>query len=1187
MYKICTQLLCVSHVRSKLWRVMKLTTLLLFAIIMQISAATKAQKITLSTKNASIFSVFDQISEQSGYDFIVTNSILKKAKNVTIQVKDMDLAPVLKMIFKDQPLEFTIDANKTVLVKQKESSFLDNLVARFRAIDITGKIVDEKGLPLPGATVSVKGAKKQTQTNPDGVFNINDVEEDAVLVISFLGYQSKEISASKEMGTITLMLQASDLEQVVISTGYQTLPKERVTGSFSTVSSKKLDQQRLSNLGSLLEGRIPGYNNGLIRGTSTMQGVTAPLYVIDGFPVENTNYDPLGNITDGIPGLNLEDIATITVLKDAAAASIYGARAANGVIVIVTKKAKIGKPQISVSSTLTVQPYRFYTGNLTNAADVIELERDWAAANPNLIGPGAAAYANNLLDNVAYQNKGINAILQNAAGKLSTPDMNARLDQLASAGFKYYDDVKKYSKRNPFYQQYNISVGNATEKNSLYSSVTYRNNKLQDKYNNDESLGLNLSNKTELSKWLSLELSTFISYKETQTPSYNTLSPGFNFQPYDVLVNPDGSDFISTAASRLSKNALTQLDTYDLYNMDINPLQEQAWNLDKAKGFNNRTFIKLNAKIRDWLSYSPTFQYEYSADKSNLLYDKKSFYVRNKVNSFASSNPGNTATYNLPYGYINYDQDQLRTAYNFRQQFTVDKRFGEKHSLNAIAGTEIRNTKIDNKTQYLYDYDPQVLTYGFINPTLLASYPGDILGGGYFSNRDQYFQQERINRFVSAYANVGYAYDDKYLLTGSIRYDQSNLWGTSSKYQKTPIWSLGAGWNLNKESFLDASWIDLLKLRVSHGIGGNVYSDNAPFLTAYYYQNYNVGGLEGGVSSRPNPLLSWEKTTTTNGGLDFAFLGSRISGSLDYYYKQGTDLLANTMGVPTEGFGYSTYSINNGEMINKGVELNLAGDVIRSRNLTWNLGVQYAFNKNKVSYVNVEAPVYYLQLDYPQAYPRVGNPYNAIYSYKWAGLNDRGLPQVYNENGEKVITSPGTLESIVYSGTTVPKYSGSVNSSLDYKGFVLSLLLTFEGGHKLRNSFIPMLNNEYNGIFGYVSTIGVVNNDINDRWRNPGDENRTNVPRAVFAEDDDYNSESYNIYRNADINVLDASNIRMRNISLAYNLPTSISKKLGAQSARFQFNVENAFTIAKSQNAKYLLNGYMTPNYVWGVYLNF
>lgn len=293
------------------------------------------------------------------------------------------------------------------------------------------------------------------------------------------------------------------------------------------------------------------------------------------------------------------------------------------------------------------------------------------------------------------------------------------------------------------------------------------------------------------------------------------------------------------------------------------------------------------------------------------------------------------------------------------------------------------------------------------------------------------------------------------------------------------------------------------------------------------------------------------------------------------------------MGVPTEGFGYSTYSINNGEMINKGVELSLAGDVVRSNSLTWNLGVQYAFNKNKVSYVNVEAPVYYLQLDYPQAYPRIGNPYNAIYSYKWAGLNEKGLPQVFNENGEKVTTSPGTLESIVYSGSTVPKYSGSINSSLDYKGFTLSFLLTFEGGHKMRNDFLPMLNNEYNGVFGYVSTIGVVNNDINDRWKNPGDENRTNIPRAVFAEDSDYTSESYSIYRNADINVLDATNFRMRNISLAYNLPTTISKKIGAQSARFQFNVENAFTIAKSQNAKYLLNGYMTPNYVWGVYLNF
>lgn len=1165
---------------------MKLTTLLLFVVIMQVSAGSFAQRISLSVKEAKLLTIFDQISEQTGYSFVVTNSILKNASTVTIKVKNAELRDVLIQVFKNQPLEFDIN-NNAVLVKKKESSVLDRLIGQFSAIDVRGRIVDEVGLPLPGATLKIKDSKRQVLSNTEGAFFLNDVDENAVLIISFLGYRTKEVNAAKDLGTIRLEISAGELNEVTVSTGYQTLPKERVTGSFSTVSAKQLEQQRLSSMQSLLEGRIAGYNNGIIRGTSTMQGLTAPLYVVDGFPIEITKYNPNSSITDGIPGLNLEDIESVTVLKDASAASIYGARASNGVIVIVTKKAKPGKPQINVSSTITMQPYRYYTGNLTSAADVIALEKEWAASNPNLQGAGAAAYANNLLENVAYQNQGINAILRNIAGKQSASESNATLDRLAGAGFQYYKDVEKYSKRNPFYQQYNISVGNATEKNSFYSSVTYRNNKFENKYNADESVGLNLSNKTQMTKWLSLDFSTFLSYGENRSQTYNALSPNYQFLPYDRLINPDGSNFSSLANTRLSANTMAQINNNGLYHMDITPLQEQAWNLNKTKSFSNRSFVKLHARINDWLSYSPTFQYEFATDRSNTLYNKNSYFVRNKVNSFASSNPSGKATFNLPYGHINNDQNQFRNAYNFRQQFNVDKRFGVKHSLNAIAGTEIRSAKRENNTQYLYNYDPQVLSYDFINPRLLASYPGNILGGGYFSTADQATQYQDVDRFVSFYANAGYGYDDKYLLTGSIRLDKSNLWSNSSKYQNTPIWSAGAGWNIHKESFFQADWVDMLKLRASYGTGGNIYGDRAPFLTAYYNQNNNVGGLGASVASRPNPLLSWEKTTTTNIGVDFAMLNNRISGSLDYYNREGRDLLANTQGVPTEGFGYSTYTINNGEMVNKGIEIALSGDVVRSNGLKWNLGIQYALNKNEVTYVNIEAPVYFLQLDYPNAFPRIGNPYNAIYAYKWAGLSDKGLPQIYDENGEKFSYSPGTLKSIVYAGTTVPKYSGSLNNRLDYKNFTFAFLLTFEGGHKMRNTFLPMLKNNYNGVFGYVSTIGVINKEVNDRWKVPGDESRTNVPRAVFAEQSDFSSQSAGIYQNADINVLDASNLRLRNISLAYKLPANISSKWGMQGLRFQFNVENAFTLAKSENSKYLLNGYVKPNYVWGMYINF
>lgn len=1187
MYKISNQKLRMLYVRPNLWRVMKLTTLLLIAIVMQISAKSNAQKISLSVKNQKLTEVFNQITRQTGYSFVFTNSMLDNTANVTMQVDGVELEEVLRLIFANKPIAYSIE-QRMILLKIKEPGLGEKILSKLFSLEVKGRVLDEKGVALTGASVKVKGGKQEVKTDENGNFYLSDVPDKSVLLISYIGYQTLELASKADLGSIILKMATAELDEVaVVSTGYQTLPRERATGSYSTLSAKRLEQQRLSSLGSLLEGRIPGYNNGLIRGSSTMQGLTAPLYVIDGFPVENTNYDPYSGITDGIPGLNIEDIESITVLKDAAAASIYGSRASNGVIVIVTKKGKQGKPQINVSSTFTVQPYRYYTGNLTNASDIISLEKEWAASNPNLQGAGAGNYAANLLENVAYQNQGINAILQNIAGKLSTTEMNNKLNGLAGAGYQYYKDVEKYSKRNPFYQQYNISAANATEKNSFYSSVTYRNNKLEDKYSRDESVGLNVSNKTQLNKWLSLDLSTFLSYTDGKAQSYTTLAPGYSYLPYDRLVNPDGSNFTSTTASRFSAETIDQINSNGLYSMDINPLQEQAWNINSTKIINSRTFVKLHAKITSWLSYSPTFQYEYGANRGNTFYDKNSFFVRNKVNTFASGNTSGPATFNLPYGHINYDQNQFTNAYNFRQQLNVDKRFGEKHNLNAIAGTETRHAKRENISQYLYNFDPQVLSYDFIDQKLLGSSPGNIIGFGSFQDTDVYKKFQDVDRFVSFYANAGYSYDDKYLLTGSIRWDKSNLWTNSSKYQNTPIWSAGAGWNIHSESFFKADWVNVLKIRTSYGTGGNIYGNTAPFLTANYQQNNNVGGLQGFVGSRPNPLLSWEKTTTANVGIDFSLFNNRLSGSIDYYNRQGKDLLANTQGNPTEGFGYTTYPVNNGKMVNKGIELALTADLVHHKQLNWNLAVQYAFNQNKVTYVDIEAPAYYLQLDQSSSFPRIGNPYNAIYAYKWAGLSAAGLPQVFDENGKKLSYSPGTLQSIVYAGTTVPKYSGSLNNTLDYQNFTFSFLLTFEGGHKMRNTSLPMLGNNYNGLFGYVSTIGVVNKDINNRWRTAGDENKTNVPRAIFAEDPEFNEQITSIYRNADISVLDASNLRMRNISLAYKMPANISSKWGMQGLRLQFNVENAFTLAKSKNAKYLLNGYIKPNYVWGMYLNF
>ena len=309
-----------------------------------------------------------------------------------------------------------------------------------------------------------------------------------------------------------------------------------------------------------------------------------------------------------------------------------------------------------------------------------------------------------------------------------------------------------------------------------------------------------------------------------------------------------------------------------------------------------------------------------------------------------------------------------------------------------------------------------------------------------------------------------------------------------------------------------------------------------------------------------------------------------MSGTLEFYNRLSDDLLANQMGVPTEGFGYSTLTFNNGAMRNRGFELTLTGDVMQRDDFNWNMGFLFSYNKNKVTKSKAVAPVYYLQIDYPEAYPREDKPYNGIYAYKWAGLSAEGEPQIYDKDGNVTTTDYTDLEAIHYAGTTVPVYSGSFTNVLTYKNWELSVQMLYEGGHKFRSTNIPVISmdNAYT-----TSTISITNKDIMDAWEKPGDEAHTDVPRLLFGFSDGFNYDRESIYDGADIHVLDASKITFNNISLSYKLPSVWVKKAGLSSAKLQFNVENAGTIAFDKDAGYMLGTKDKPNYVLGLYLNF
>ena len=676
---------------------------------------------------------------------------------------------------------------------------------------IHGIVVDENNEPLPAAHVKqvnddAKGSVAAVITDVQGHFTLTFPSDTKEIEASYLGYKTHRVKLNADNDYFIVLQPSSELLDEVVVTGYQTISKERATGAFSKVDSKKLETQRLSNMGAILEGRVAGYSDGKIRGVTSMNGLTTPLYVIDGFPVEKTTNDGYGNWIESVPDLNMEDIESITVLKDAAATSIYGARAANGVVVITTKRAKKDELNVSFSATLTVNPYDTYADKyLAGSATMIELEREWAAQNPQLHEGDVRSYANTVLDNMSYSTQGIRNILNYYAGNITQDQLESNLKGLASQGYRYYKDIEKYGKRNPFSQQYNLNIGKGTEKNTFNASVSYRQNQLEDKFSENNTIGINLQNSTQMTSWLTLDVGTYLNYGKGTTQSFNLFSPGYTYMPYDGLMNSDGTYYTNTEEDRYSLYNLNLLHNNGLYNLDITPLDEIGMNLTKSRDFSNRTFARLTFKFTDWLKYTASFQYEYAEYKTEQLKGKDSFEVRNMVNTFSTSNNDGTSTFALPYGNVFFTSANTTHAYNFRQQLDFNKTIAGKHDITMILGTETRENKMEYNDRTLYNYDPQLLTYSMINAGQLSNFNGQ-WGYASFSQQKFAYIRELVNRYVSVYSNAAYTYDGKYMVSGSIRWDKTNLFSTGSKYQKRPIWSVGAGWNIDREAFFNVAW---------------------------------------------------------------------------------------------------------------------------------------------------------------------------------------------------------------------------------------------------------------------------------------------------------------------------------------------------------------------------------------------
>lgn len=1146
---------------------MKLTSIFLLAACLQVNAKGYSQNVTLNLKNVTLQKVFKEINRQTGYQFFYKDVLLNKAGKVDINVKDVPVKDALNLCFENLPITFLI-VDRSIVIRDKSDVIVNDLPI---PIDVKGRVVNENSQPIAGASITIKGNKsKGTSTDANGYFELKGVDENATLIISGVNIESLEIKVDGrvDLATLTVKNKVSESEEVTLnfSTGYQVVPKERVTGSFSTVGPKELGRTISYNIADKLEGVLSGvlYDpiGVTIRGVSTINASRLPLVVLDGFPImidkdqndyaDEAEFDAFRRALESI---NPNDVQSITVLKDAAAASIWGARAANGVIVITTKHTISREPEINFSSSLAFKPKpNINRLPYANGATTLALEKGRYDAGwfDSFIG-NMDTYDYNVSD-YAYTRARV------AQGLLPQSDLDKLQQQMLN--YDNRQDFSRFFMQPATHQQYNLSVSQNAGFNNYRFSASFDKDQPIMKQNDLSRVVLNLSDQFRPSDWLTLSFGSNIDMNK-QYANGVSIQDLYNILPYQPFVDANGNYTSQTSfATSLYYGRPFREDFYK-----NNPWLPYDWEYNLKREFDNNdnTVKTLNTRLQggvtvkpfgDMLALDLKYQYERGSVRTDNMYNEESWTTRNKVDMFAAPNGNNP----VPKGSIFDQVYNTSSSHDFQLTGNFYKLFHKRHGIALLLGTEVREEQADASNSRRYGYNPQTLTWAtqmdYHNVYPRNMYPNNAYYvESSFSTIYNYWFRE--DRYVSTFGNFSYSLDNKYDLTGSWRLDQSNMFGESSKYRQVPLWSVGAGWTINRESFFKWDFFNRLRLRATYGASGNVDKSTSPFAIA------TVGGsqtnsslqLQGAQFTNPaNPELTWEKTKQLNVALEFSMFGSRINGEIEYYNKKGTDLLANKALNST--YGFNTAMINFGGIKNTGVDINLSA-VILKKPFIWRMQILQSFNRNVVTQSDIVdisqiALSYLLTPEYDANRIQAGKPRYYLMSIPWGGLSSDGVPQLYQ--GKNLINSLTTtlaasttaygFNNLNYEGPTEAPYYGSWDNVFSYKQFELSFLATYKFGHVyLHNSPFRVINNDLYG-FAQGNLVPHYSQAFENMWKQPGDEAKTDIPRLPL-EYTGTAARSKTAWYNYAVNfgshqVMSAATIRIQRITLSYALKKSL-----------------------------------------------
>ena len=933
---------------------------------------------------------------------------------------------------------------------------------------VTGSVFDaQTGEVIPFASIRVKGTMTGAAVGADGTYSINVPSKDnSVLVFSFVGYKTMEVPVEGRMVVdCSLEPDATALEDVVV-VAYGSAKREAMTGSVTSVQGEQLASVPVASVDKALSGKLagvsitastgqPGATSTIrIRGTSSINASNSPLWVVDGIPVLTGNIADSG-VSDAqsslMTSLNPNDIESITVLKDAAAAAVYGSRAANGVILVTTKSGKEGRATFEARAKYGIQWFQNDNGfRMMTGEELLGYQRQ------------------------AIINAGLDP--DDPSGSYYRP-----MSLLTKEQTNFIDHFTKLGQL----QEYEITARGGTSKSKYYSSISFHDNdgivhgtdyqRIQARANADYQLLNNLETGVRVNL-------AYTNQSNAPTDGFayeNPIFAGMHLLPWEPKYDENGDHYLFPSNSGMNPRASAEWNEKGLQSYRLNGTMFLKW--EPVKNLVLETKNSVEAVFSEQRLY-----YSEKAGYDNIVQN-----IKNQVFQLTTSNTANYANV-----------------------------FGGYHSFRALVGQEA--------TKYM-QYQDYYEAYG-VNPDM--PYPNT-------ADQTKTAIETGITKdaMLSFFGIVDYNYDNKYFAQATVRGDGSSLFGAKNKWGL--FWSGSASWNISNEGFLaDVKAIDLLKIRASYGLNGNngiaAYRAYGVYSTAIY------NGISGMLPSRPeNQELSWEKNETWNVGLDFGFFG-RLRGSIDVYNRVTKDMLLNKSVPQTSGF--SSNFMNTGKMANRGVELQIDGDIIATNDMLWNVGFNIAHNQTEILDLGgedvIEAASY--------VHYKVGSSMYSYYLTDYYGVNpSNGEALWVTEDGK--LTNDYNKARQYYAGSPEPKLVGGFNTTFAWKGLSLAAFFEYKWGNKI----LPMNECHYLHSDGAEMTMNQMADALN-YWKKPGDTNCNPKPVAGNAS----NSADFTIDRW----LQDGSYVRLKDVTLSYTLPEIAVKKLHVKGLRFYVSGLNLYT---------------------------